>query len=328
MTTFADISHHQSTVDLAAYATVHDRVVLKATEGTTYTDPTFAARWRQAGSLNLARVAYHFARNANTGSLEFDHFLSVVDSAGIGPRDWLCLDTEDTASPGRAVAAAQEFTARAVQRGYANGLVYTGRWYAEPNGLTADAMPPGWRRLWLSDYTTAHSDTGMPLPTGWTRAQVVARQHTSTATVTGITGPCDYSRVLADWLQTTMAPGDDNMSAEDVQALSDKLDAIFRLITVGDSADDTVDPQTHRFNLQRVLQGLEDPTSSKLLKNDAQQLAALTTITAQLAALTAVVGGPPTGSGGWTPEQAHQIALEAAREAVDGITVTVHGEPV
>lgn len=203
---FADASHHQAAIDLAAYAGAHDRIVLKATEGTGYTDPTFAARWRQAGALGLARVAYHFARNVNPGNLEWDHFLSAVDSAGgLGPRDWLCLDSEDTDTPRRAVAAAREFCARAVATGHPNGLVYTGRWYAEPNGLTAGVLPPGWRRLWLSDYTAAHADTDMPLPAGWSSGQVVARQYTDRAAVPGVVGGCDYSRVLNDWL-TTVQP--------------------------------------------------------------------------------------------------------------------------
>jgi len=44
---FADLSHHQADVDLPAYARAgHDRVFFKATQGTTDTDPAFAARWR------------------------------------------------------------------------------------------------------------------------------------------------------------------------------------------------------------------------------------------------------------------------------------------
>jgi hypothetical protein len=34
-------------------------------------------------------------------------------------------------------------SARAVARGQTTGLVYTGRWYAEPNNIRADAPDPG-----------------------------------------------------------------------------------------------------------------------------------------------------------------------------------------
>lgn len=50
--------------------------------------------------------------------------------------------------------------------------------------------------------------------------------------------------------------------------------------------------------------------------------AAVVKLAAQVAALTALVGQP----GGLTAEQAHQIALDAAEQAVDGITITVHSE--
>ena len=123
MITFADISHHQSVVDLNAYAAAgHDRVFLKATQGLSYVDPTFTARWRQAGALGLARGAYHFAEADNDGGAEFDHFLSVVLAAdAIGERDILCLDAEDTAHTSRAAAHAAQFTACAVVRGYPTG---------------------------------------------------------------------------------------------------------------------------------------------------------------------------------------------------------------
>jgi GH25 family lysozyme M1 (1,4-beta-N-acetylmuramidase) len=197
---FADLSHHQANVDLNAYiAAGHDRIALKATEGLTYTDPTFSDRWRRAGELDIARVAYHFAKCGNDGAAEYDRFYGVVFAAGLGGNDTLCLDQEDTATPLRAAAYTAEFTQRAAARGAA-GMIYTGVWYAAPNGVTASTCHPSWRRLWLSDYNANHDDLTMPLPPGWDRAQVIARQHTDRAAVAGVTGGCDYSRVLRDWL--------------------------------------------------------------------------------------------------------------------------------
>ena len=200
---FADISHHNGSVDLAAYkAAGHDRISMKATEGIGFTDPTFAARWRQAERLGLARVAYHYDRAKFSGADQFDFCLSVVRAAGgLGERDRIMLDTEDTETPSRARASSQAFAARAVARGHLEGLVYTGRWFADPNGITAGIFPPGWRRLILSHYDTAVPDSKIPLPDGWTRDQCVARQFTDRATVAGVAGGCDYNRILIDWLQ-------------------------------------------------------------------------------------------------------------------------------
>ena len=198
---FADLSHHNAAVDLAAYAAAgHTRVVLKATEGTGWTDPEFADRWAAAGRARLHRGAYHFGRAASSGAAQADYLLEVVNAAGgLSPGDWLVLDLEDSTAPNRASAFATEFCGRMVARGHPSGLVYTGRWYATPTGITPGILPPGWRRLWLSDYGTV-SDGAMRLPAGWSRDQVAARQYTNAATVPGITGGCDYSRIITDWL--------------------------------------------------------------------------------------------------------------------------------
>ena len=217
MESFADLSHHNTAVDLAAYAAAgHTRVALKATEGTGFTDPVFASRWAAAGRLGLRRGAYHFARTSTSGEAQADYLLRAVDTAGgLSPGDWLVLDLEDNSSPSALASAdgfAREFCGRMVARGHPVGLVYTGRWYAAPAGITPAILPPGWRRLWLSDYGTV-DDQMMRLPAGWARDQVAARQFDHAATVLGITGPADYSRVLNDWLtpQTTPDRDEDDM---------------------------------------------------------------------------------------------------------------------
>jgi hypothetical protein len=88
-----------------------------------------------------------------------------------------------------------------VRVGLPAGVIYTGTWYAQPVGLTAAALPAGWRRLHLATYA-AIADATMPLPPGWSRDQVVARQYTSTADQPGIPGRSDRSRVLREWLPT------------------------------------------------------------------------------------------------------------------------------
>jgi lysozyme len=223
---FADLSHHQATVDLAAYARAgHDRVVLKATQGVAgierYVDPTFAARWRVAGQLGLARGAYHFAETEGTGAAEWTFFAGVVRAAGgFGPRDFAVLDAEDNDSA-TAIRRADEFCAEFTDAAAADhcptGLLYTGRWYAEPTNLRPDDLQPGWRRLWLADYTPGQPDTQAELPAGWTPAQLAGRQHTDQANVAGITGGCDYSRVINDWLGSR-PPEEDDMTPDEAKA--------------------------------------------------------------------------------------------------------------
>jgi lysozyme len=200
-TNFADISHHQANVNLSAYkAAGHTRIVLKATEATAFVDPTFVARWREAGRLGLKRVAYHFARAMFDGADEFAHFWSVVQSAGgLGPQDSVCLDIEDSNAPDHAAANARQFVAAAVAHGVTQGIVYTYNYYATHHAITPTQFPAGWRHMWMADYTIGQADSDIELGAGWTRDQVVARQYTDRAQVAGI-GSTDYSHLMREWL--------------------------------------------------------------------------------------------------------------------------------
>ncbi len=202
---WADISHHQESVNLAAYAAAGHRMIgIKSTGGATdgtlrYVDPVFATRWRQAADQGLTRVTYHYARNNNSGAAELDWCLDRIESAGgFLPGDILCYDQEDTragSSQPLAVQRTQEFTRAAVQAGITTGWLYSGKWYLEPALLHADNLPPGWRNLWISDYGT-RADASIAVPNGWSRDHLVARQYTEHASVAGIGSPCDYNRLL------------------------------------------------------------------------------------------------------------------------------------
>jgi hypothetical protein len=76
-----DISSWQPNVDLAAMRRARRQVSLRAGDGG-FTDPYFAARWRQAGQLNFDfRWAYHFARPGDPNQ-QADWFLSRVHAGG------------------------------------------------------------------------------------------------------------------------------------------------------------------------------------------------------------------------------------------------------
>jgi GH25 family lysozyme M1 (1,4-beta-N-acetylmuramidase) len=53
-------------------------VILKATEGTGYVDPTYVQRRREAEAVGLPVVAYHFLKPGNVG-LQTIHFLETVN---------------------------------------------------------------------------------------------------------------------------------------------------------------------------------------------------------------------------------------------------------
>lgn len=175
----------------------------------------------------------------------------------------------------------------------------------------------------------------------WSHGVISGRAHLVQEIGTYVVGGvgCDRNTIsAADWGQTgaqevdTMTAADVAAIRADVAAVQADVDAVQRTLDMvyrGDPGSPPA-PQTHPANIRSLWSALTDAQQSALLRNDAQQTAALASVAAQVAALTAVVealvqqaGGP----GGLTAEQAHLIALDAANQAVDGITVTVHGDP-
>lgn len=71
-----DVSHYQSSVDFnSAYAGGLRFVIIKATEGTTYTDPSFSSHYTAATNAGFIRGGYHFASGTGDGSQEANFFL-------------------------------------------------------------------------------------------------------------------------------------------------------------------------------------------------------------------------------------------------------------
>jgi peptidoglycan hydrolase-like protein with peptidoglycan-binding domain len=111
-----DTSHFQSqaTFNAALNKTSTRFMGIKATEGTTFTDPTFKSRWAQMGrklepgKFDL-RIAYHFLSPGN-GRAQADHFLKTLGINGpLTPGTRLALDWEASAlnSPSTLKAAAE-----------------------------------------------------------------------------------------------------------------------------------------------------------------------------------------------------------------------------
>jgi Glycosyl hydrolases family 25 len=85
-----DISAYQSTTAPAA-----DFVIVKATEGASYSSSRFAAQWASAKSKAKHRGAYHFARPEDSSATsQAARFLSVVKPVR-GESVWLDLEASD-----------------------------------------------------------------------------------------------------------------------------------------------------------------------------------------------------------------------------------------
>jgi GH25 family lysozyme M1 (1,4-beta-N-acetylmuramidase) len=68
--------------------------IIKASEGTGWSDPAFPAQWAAAKVGGSVRVAYHFLRSNLSGTQQADYFLNILHNNGFNSNDFIMLDFE------------------------------------------------------------------------------------------------------------------------------------------------------------------------------------------------------------------------------------------
>lgn len=169
-----DVSRYNPDVDWAGLvASGHRFVYVKATEGTSYRSPTYAAQRASAQGVGLATGAYHYARpGASDGAAQARFFTAnggrwTADGRTLPGALDLEQSTSGASCHGLTPAAMRQWV-RDFSRTYAelNGrepVVYVKAevWRA----CVGDARDVGDQPLWLYD----HDGGPDPLPAGWQR---------------------------------------------------------------------------------------------------------------------------------------------------------------
>ncbi len=191
-----DVSHYQGTVNWPAVASAGKRfVVMKATEGEAYADPTYAANHAAARAAGLLVSAYHFANPSpapNDAVLQADWF---VNNAYLLPGDLVpALDLEQTG--GLSVPALQAWVGAWLGEVYAKlgvrPMIYTSpSFWSNSMGDTTMFADQGYAVLWIAHWAT----TTPTVPAnnwgghGWT-----FWQYSNCGSVLGISGCVDLDR--------------------------------------------------------------------------------------------------------------------------------------
>ncbi|MEU7473877.1 lysozyme [Streptomyces sp. NPDC044984] len=191
-----DVSHWQGAINWTSVRNSGIQFAwMKATEGTTYKDPSFNTNYPAAHHAGVIRGAYHFALpNASSGATQANYFAS---SGGGWSRDNLTLpgvlDIEH--NPYGAMCYGLSTTQ---MRGWINDfyttyksrtsrdvVIYTtASWWNTCTGNWTGMY--GKSPLWVAHWTSAASPTipsGFPTWTVW--------QYTSTGSVSGVSGNVD-----------------------------------------------------------------------------------------------------------------------------------------
>jgi GH25 family lysozyme M1 (1,4-beta-N-acetylmuramidase) len=211
-----DVSSYQPSTGWAAVRTTGNEFgISKATQGTGYTNPSFAHDMAGLRAIGMVRGAYHFATprdhpGASGAAAEAAHYASVVAAqGGLADRQAFrpILDLEGTYVSGIGAATVSAWAiawfAEANRRlGTHGGIVYA-NYYDARDQMNGSQLAPAGHQLWLAAYTTSIPST----PPGWPSYPI--QQYTNHARIPGVTSPCDRSVVRGDQaalLSTTATP--------------------------------------------------------------------------------------------------------------------------
>jgi lysozyme len=180
-----DLSHYQTVsqnFSITAAAGIA-AVILKATQGTGFIDPTFLPRVAEARAAGLLVGAYHFLDGSNPAQ-QVANFLTIAKSEG--GVDWLAVDWEPYPSSQASIIGAAQAVASIQAATGSWPILYTIRYMLSAPNTTLSRCP-----LWLAEYGSS------PVcPPGWTEWKLW--QHTDGTVGSGVVpvpgiGPCDRS---------------------------------------------------------------------------------------------------------------------------------------
>ena len=169
-----DVSYWDSGIDWPKVRATGQRfVIIKATEGETYEDPTFKDNWRGAKTAGLLRGVYSYFHPNQDPKKQADHFINVVgsmnDNGELPPA--LDLEVSDGVSKDKIIVRAKTWLDRVEQAFGKKAFIYSSISFLQTNFSELGGGPPVWAKeypLWLAWYPNQYVPEMIPLiPNGW-----------------------------------------------------------------------------------------------------------------------------------------------------------------
>lgn len=198
-----DVSIYQPKIDWKKVALTADFAFIKATEGTSRVDTSFAGNWQNAKSSGVLRGAYHFFHGDMDGAKQATHFLSIMGSledTDLPP----IIDLEHAKKGEKSNTLSKNVsdwiqTVEAATKRKPMIYVSPGFWNEHMASRT-DSFPYGNYPLWVANYGV--HKPGLPHDGTWT--DWTFWQYSGSGTYTGVHGKVDLDKfngnVLDLWL--------------------------------------------------------------------------------------------------------------------------------
>jgi lysozyme len=175
---------HSTTINWASVkSSGQSFVFVKATEGTTYTNPYFASDWAASRANGLLHGAYHFARpSVGSAAAQAQRFAAVVGPAAPGDLPpTLDLEVTGGLTPTQLISWTQQFLTTLTSLTGRKPIIYTYPYFWQ-HSMANTAAFTGYP-LWIASYSGSPTSLVWPTWTFW--------QYSATSTVAGISGQVD-----------------------------------------------------------------------------------------------------------------------------------------
>jgi GH25 family lysozyme M1 (1,4-beta-N-acetylmuramidase) len=192
-----DISHWQGDIDWPQVGDAGKKFAfMKASEGTTFVDPTYSINRARARAAGLKVGAYHFAQPGvapGDARAEADHFLATADIADGDLPPVLDLERVNGLTPIALQGWTKEYLERIHERTGVRGAIYTSpNFWTNYLANTDWFATNGYRVLWVADW---RANPGPEVPASdWAGFGWRFWQYTSDGAVPGIVGRVDLDR--------------------------------------------------------------------------------------------------------------------------------------
>jgi len=192
----------------------------KATQGTGYTNPTFARDWAELARVGMVRHTYHYDQPGVDPAAQARHFLATIGAFGHGDLPWLDIEDPGFAGAGDLSGRARAFFALVDGALGKPAAIYSYASFLEEHNLTPQTIGP--RPLILAAYQQQWPQT----PAGW--PEIAIWQHTNSASVPGIPTLVDedYTPLTRDQLVALGYQGGTPTVDPATQAAIDRFSAL------------------------------------------------------------------------------------------------------
>lgn len=161
---FIDISSHNGVISVSDYQRLKSQgitgVVVKLTEGTSYTNPYARAQIANAQAAGLRVSTYHYSHyeTAAEARAEAQYFVRVAQSMGLSGSTTMVNDMEERSMlNGDLNANTQAWKDEMTRLGYSNNVYYTMASWLDTKGGKLNTAKFGLSNLWVAHYLYAYT---------------------------------------------------------------------------------------------------------------------------------------------------------------------------